>query len=182
MKKAILIAASLALFSISAFAADEPAASPAPPAGAVKLHDFVGRWEGIGEMAETGKDKQTMTVVMTCVETSGGWGIRCDDAMTGKNMNYLETDLMGYDASGNQVHWYAVTNAGEVHDHVAQWKDDKNLLATHSEKVGSKSIDENITITLTSPTSLTAKSTLSVDGKESQSMTMTMTKAGKEKK
>ncbi len=184
MKQAFLIGGFLAIatFTASAFAADEPAAPAGPPAGAQKLHAFVGHWTGTGESSEPGKEKQTMTVSMNCVETSGGWGIRCEDAMTGKEMNYLETDLMGFDSTNNQVHWYAVTNAGEVHDHVAQWKDDSTLLATHSEKVSSKSIDENITVTLKSPTEMEATSTLTVDGHETQTMTMHMMKSGKGKK
>ena len=36
---------------------------------------------------------------------------------------YEETDLMGYEPNTNTFHWYAVTNAGETHDHVAQASD-----------------------------------------------------------
>ena len=183
MKTSFVMAGILALacWSTAAVAADEQPAPPAPPAGALKLHAFVGHWTGTGEMAEYGKDKSTINVDMTCVEAAGGWGIRCDDAMTGQGMNYLETDLMGYDARDNQSHWYAVTNSGEVHDHVAQWKDDANFLANHTDIAGDHKISEDITLQLKSPTQLEAKSTVTVDGKESQSLTMTLTKSGKDK-
>jgi hypothetical protein len=40
---------------------------------------------------------------------------------------YVETDLMGYEPNTNTYHWYAVTNAGETHDHVAPASDGNKL-------------------------------------------------------
>jgi hypothetical protein len=182
MNKAWIIAGIL-LASVTAAYADEPAAAPAgPPPGALQLHALVGHWTGLGEMKEPGKADQAVTVVMNCVETAGGWGIRCDDSMIGKDMDYLESDLMGYDSAGTNVHWYAVTNAGEVHDQVAQWKDDKTLLASYATKAGSKSISETISLQLTTATTMEAISTVTVDGRESQSLTMKLVRSGKDKK
>ena len=178
MKKTLIVCGILALasFSAAAFAADE---QPAPPAGALKLHAFVGHWTGTGQLSEYGKDTATINVDMTCAEVAGGWGVRCDDAMTGSGMNYLESDLMGYDAGSNKAHWYAVTNSGDVHDHVAQWQDDTNFLANHTEMAGDRKISEDITLQLKTPTQMQAKSSMTVDGKESQALTMTLTKTGK---
>ena len=32
---------------------------------------------------------------------------------------YSESDMFGFDPGANKYHWYAVTNAGETHDHIA---------------------------------------------------------------
>ena len=33
--------------------------------------------------------------------------------------SYEATDMFGFDAGAGKYHWFAVTNAGETHDHVA---------------------------------------------------------------
>lgn len=81
---------------------------------------LVGTWKGGGTVA-MGKDKAKIDATWTCKRVSAQWGVSCIFRVTGIPgvAAYEETDLMGYDATTNSYHWYAVTNAGETHDHVA---------------------------------------------------------------
>lgn len=159
--------------------ADDDVQPPAgPPPGAVKLQALVGHWTGLGEMKAKG-ETYTITIVMNCVEVAGGWGVRCDDVMTGKDINYLESDLMGYDPISDHVHWYAVTNAAELHDQIGNWKDDKTLLVNYSADAGGRAEVEDISLEFTSPSNISARTIVTMDGHETQSMTMSLAKSGK---
>jgi hypothetical protein len=63
---------------------------------------------------------KTHAVTMTwdCVESSGAAGVRCKARIDGlPGFTYLFDDLWGYSEVDKLIHWYTVTNAGEVHDH-----------------------------------------------------------------
>ena len=46
--------------------------------------------------------------------------------------SYEETDLMGFEPNSKTYHWFAVTNAGETHDHVTPATDKNKLRFTYS--------------------------------------------------
>jgi len=108
----VLLAATAAL-STPALADD-----PAPSAAVKNLSCMVGTWRGNGTLT-MGKDKVPLKLVMKCEATAGGFGVTCDDVITGiPGMDaYRERDLWGINAADGSVHWFAITNGGEAHDH-----------------------------------------------------------------
>src|ERR1043165_7490954 len=92
--------------------------SPKPIASLKRL---VGTWKGTGTMA-MGKDKVKVDASYECRLTSGEFGVACSLRMTGIPgvATYEESDVCGYEPNSSTYHWYAVTNAGETHDHAAK--------------------------------------------------------------
>lgn len=91
-----------------------------------QVHDLqrlVGDWKGGGSMTlPDGSAKVHAT--WSCKRTSAKYGVLCSFRVTGIPgvPVYEETDLLGYEPHTDTYHWYAVTNAGETHDHVAAHK------------------------------------------------------------
>jgi hypothetical protein len=106
----------------AALAGKASTAEPAPgaPKAVQDMECLVGHWKGTGRMTVGG---QTADIKLDfhCKRTPGKWGVHCTTRMTGipGMASYEETDLFGYDPGANRYHWFAVTNAGETHDHVA---------------------------------------------------------------
>jgi hypothetical protein len=99
--------------SSTAFAQDKASKSP--------LHDvkrLVGKWNGTGTMKTEGKTFN-VKAAWDCADAAGGSGVRCHMSITGLpgGFTYVVDDLWGHSAGDGLVHWYAVTNGGEVHDH-----------------------------------------------------------------
>src|SRR5947208_2583330 len=115
MKNSILVAA-LALVALPTLAVADPL-----PKKVADMECLVGSWKGSGTMT-MGKDKANIDVTWQCKRTSAQYGVLCGATFKGIPglASYEETDLFGYDASTDTYHWYAVTNGGEVHDHVAK--------------------------------------------------------------
>jgi hypothetical protein len=108
----ILVVAAAAAVTPVAHAED---AKPAPQVEAIR--GFIGSWAGKGTMMTEGKTLP-VSVTYDCTESSGGAGVKCKFVLTGiPGFTYMLDDLWGYSAQDGLVHWYAVTNAGEVHDH-----------------------------------------------------------------
>jgi len=96
------------------------AADPLPKQVA-DMDCLVGSWKGDGTLV-AGKDKARISATWSCARTSASYGVLCSLRVTGIPglPVYDETDLLGYEPNSNTYHWYAVTNAGETHDHVAK--------------------------------------------------------------
>jgi hypothetical protein len=104
------VAFALVLLASPAVVAEEPA----PVAGVKRL---VGKWTGTGTIKNQGKVHAARAVV-DCVDAASGSGVKCRWTLTGiPGFTYVIDDLWGFSAGDGLVHWYAVTNGGEVHDH-----------------------------------------------------------------
>ena len=81
---------------------------------------LIGKWTATGTVS-MGKDSAKVTATWECKRISLKYGVGCTLALKGVPglPVYAESDMFGFDAGANKYHWYAVTNAGEVHDHVA---------------------------------------------------------------
>ena len=141
MKNIILLAAFLAPLA----AAADPL--PKPVEG---MECLIGTWKGAGTVS-MGKDKAKIDATWTCNRVSAKWGVMCTFHVTGIPgvAAYEETDLMGYDPNTNTYHWYAVTNAGETHDHVAQASDGSKHQFIYSGTQEGKPVKEVIDLELT---------------------------------
>jgi hypothetical protein len=63
-------------------------------------------------------------------------------------MTMTESDLFGVDPVTNTGHWYAVTNQGEVHDHITTWPDAHTMKAHYAWTENGRKMDEGITIVI----------------------------------
>ena len=98
-----------------------PALADAHPTG--PLDRLVGTWKATGT-ATMGPDHVRVAATWTCKAVSAGAGVGCTLRLTGlPGMVYQETDLFGVDPGTATMHWFSVTNAGEVHDHAATGSD-----------------------------------------------------------
>jgi len=90
------------------------------------LEPLVGTFKGTGTMT-AGKDKAKVDFTLACKRTSARFGVQCTFHVTGVPglAAYEESDLFGYEPNSDTYHWYAITNAGETHDHVAKSFGDK---------------------------------------------------------
>ncbi|MES1207504.1 MAG: DUF1579 family protein [Pseudomonadota bacterium] len=96
-------------------------ASAAGPAAETKdLARLVGAWKGTGSMTMGSDKTDGIKITWNCRAIAGRSGVACDAVMIGIPGvdRYEETDLFGYDSGAGKLHWFAVTNAGETHDHV----------------------------------------------------------------
>jgi hypothetical protein len=111
--KTLAIALSLSLATIAA-------ADPLPKQ-LEGMQCLLGNWKGTAT-ASMGKDKVKVDITWSCKPTSAKFGVLCSAHMTGIPgvAVYDETDLFGYEPGSDTYHWFAVTNGGETHDHVAK--------------------------------------------------------------
>jgi hypothetical protein len=115
------IGSSLVVLSlVSAIGAARADAPPAPPKEVQDMSCLIGAWKVKGTVAMGGQ-KSAIQGSWKCGWLPSKWGVQCDFEITGMpgGGTYVERDLMGFDPGTRTYHWYAVTNAGETHDHVA---------------------------------------------------------------
>lgn len=140
------LAVSSALAS-PALAGGDAAANPELPKEVQQMYCMVGEWRGSGEV-QMGADKAKLTISISCEPASGGHAISCRSRFDGLPTGpHEETDLFGYDATTNTYHWFAVTNAGETHDHVASMPTSDTLTWVYKGSMGGKPFTETITFT-----------------------------------
>lgn len=125
-------------------------ATPEPPDRTKDLACLVGHWTGSGTLHADGvAEPAAVRVDWTCQPVSGTAGVRCDLVMTGiPGLDaYLETDLFGWEPASDTYHWFAVTNAGETHDHVAPPVNGDSVRFTYMGRQAGKPMKEVIDLT-----------------------------------
>ena len=85
------------------------------------MHCLVGTWRGSVKF-RAGDIDADVKLNLSCQATSSNYGVKCEARFRGLpgGGERHETDLFGYDASRKQYHWFAVSDMGETHDHVAE--------------------------------------------------------------
>lgn len=167
MNKLLFLAASLGFLST--------ARADALPKPVADMECLVGAWKVAGT-ATMGKDVAKVTATWDCKRTAGKFGVSCTLALKGIPglPAYAETDLMGYDAGANKYHWFAVTNAGETHDHVADVPSGNKLQFVYTGTQEGKPLKEVIdfeigkdekSLTLRSETFVAGASVMVLEGK-----------------
>jgi hypothetical protein len=167
------------MFAALALAAALPVAAadaaPQPSARQKDLRCMVGSWQGKGTMVLEGKSNDVQATY-DCKAAAGGFGVTCNLRMTGVPgvPEYLLTDVWGYDDASGKVHWYVVTNAGEVHDHHGTLDDVKAAVAYEGTVEGKKFLEKVVFVFDTDKKfQLTASSTLGEKAVEQTTMTFT---------
>jgi hypothetical protein len=112
------------------------------------MHCLVGTWQGSATFTQ-GAQKSPVKFNIRCEAASAGYGISCKASFTGFPSGAAEeTDLFGYDSSKRQYHWYAVTNQGETHDHVAELPKSNTIDFVYRGQQDGKPFVESIALTI----------------------------------
>jgi len=151
--------------------------NPAPPKEVQTMSCLVGSWKGTGSMT-MGKDKvDGLKLSWNCKRTSAEWGVACNAVFTGVPGidKYEETDLFGYEPGTGKYHWYAVTNAGETHDHVAAAANSATIEFVHTGIQEGKPLKEVVQLTFKGKNESTVdvRSETFIDGKSTALLTGT---------
>ena len=111
--------------------AEEKAAAPAPvtPEVAKTVQAFLGKWTVNGTMTAPALSAPAPTkMLVDCQLTALGGALNCTAKADITGLGPVEMGtLIGYDPEGKVVHFMVISSAGEFHDHMGTWKDDKTL-------------------------------------------------------
>jgi hypothetical protein len=136
------------LASLTPAASANPSAEsgpPGPPKEVAVLSALVGTWTSKNlQMTMDGK-KFKGELTITCVASSGGFGVSCNDKFNIQGLGILEeSDLFGYDPQAKLYHWFGVTSRGDTHDHVAMppTGSDPTMTFAYSGFLGGKPMQE----------------------------------------
>ncbi len=157
LRTALVVVAGTASVAVLADAA-APAAS--------HFYPLVGHWSGKGQLSQPGQPTAALSLDLNCTKVAAGNGVKCDMNAKNEQMQIAESDLMGVDPETNTGHWYAVTNMGEVHDHIISWPDDKTLKAHYAWTSEGKKMEENVTFTFNGKKAVEFHTIVTADGSE----------------
>lgn len=117
------------LGSLTAWATEPPKAPEAPPEVKKTVDALAGKWSATTTMTAPGaKEPVKFSEKIDCKRVAGGRAVSCTELAKVPGMGAMDfAYLVSYDAERKAVHWFAVGNTGEVHDHVCHWSDDKTL-------------------------------------------------------
>jgi hypothetical protein len=161
-----LLAGVLIASAVTAPVADAVAATAPDTPAAARFYAFVGHWKGLGQISEPGHAPTALTLAFSCSKASAGWAVRCEMMARNDKLMITESDLMGVDPATGTGHWYAVTNQGETHDHVAEWSGAKAMKARHTWTQDGKNMEEDIAFAFTGNKAMDFRSVVREDGKE----------------
>ena len=119
-------------------------ADPSLPKEVQEMYCLVGEWRGTGTLEAEGQ-KTAMKISLSCKPTSGGFGIACQSRFVDPAGHaYEETDLFGYDPGARKYHWFAVTSAGETHDHVADLPTGNTITWVYTGRQDTRPLQETV--------------------------------------
>jgi len=159
-----ITAVALVASGVLAFTLGATAATTSKLPAASRYYPLIGHWKGKGTLSEGGQAPIALALRLACNKAASGWAVRC--VMVAKNgkITITESDLMGVDAITGKGHWYAVSNQGETHDHIAEWVDPKTMKAHYAWHAAGKRMVENITLRLVHRKSMEFHSVVTADG------------------
>ncbi len=109
-------------------AAKKDAPPPPPPELKKTVDAMIGTWTMEGTVTGMAKDPIKVKETYVCKKAAGGRAVSCTGKGNVPGMGVMESEaLVTYDAEGKNVRFVGMDSMGEVHDHICQWKDDKNL-------------------------------------------------------
>jgi len=130
------------------------------------MNCLVGKWTATGTVT-MGKDSAKVKATWDCKRISDKWGVLCSLNLKGIPglPTYAETDLFGFEPNSRKYHWFSVTNAGETHDHVADFSTGNSLKFVYTGTQEGKPFKEVVDMTIgKDDKSFTLKSETFVDG------------------
>jgi len=154
----------LALAACGALFTSMPGHAASAPAAA-SFYRFVGHWHGQGALTVPGQAPVKLALSLACSKEASGWAVACHMSAKSKSMTMSESDLMGVDPVTGQAHWYAVTNQGETHDHLAEWAGARTMKAHYDWKQDGRRMREDIVFEFKPDRTVAFSSVTSADGK-----------------
>jgi len=173
MKTVYRILFAIVVISCASYLHAANAAKSAAPQAA-QFYPLLGKWKGSGKLKEGDRVPTSLSLRLNCRKASSGWAVLCELKASNSKMIMTETDLFGVDTVSGKSRWYAVTNQGETHDHIAEWVDPKNMRANLAWTQEGKQMAENITFHFVSSRSIEFRSVVTENGKEAVSFTGTL--------
>jgi hypothetical protein len=172
LKKTI---AALALAASPFMALPAHAADPAQIAK--DLQCLVGSWKGTGTFAMPDGKTANVSFNYDCKTAAGGSGVACHLRMTGIPglPAYELDDLYGYNAGDGLVHWFTITNTGEVHDHKGGI-DNSTFTGLYEGPVDGKIFQEQVSIQFLNEKKMRVRSSCKLGDKNLESLDVTATK------
>lgn len=159
MRLSSMIAMSLAV-SLTTLA---PAAR-ADDTGPRLVKGLTGTWKGALHLT-MGADQADLKATIACAPVAGKTGVGCTAQIAGVPGlgTLLESDLFG--ADGATVHMYAVSNAGDVHDHAGGFSGDALVVVWKGMSPDHHALVETLTFAWPSARKLTFTQDVTADGK-----------------
>ena len=132
---------------------------------AAVLQPLIGTFEGNLSLVAFG-ERAAMRARVECEVVGGGSGVSC--ALTGRSPGplYVEADLFGVDALTGDIHFYAISNAGDAHDHVGAFTASNVLDFTYAWTADGVSWAESIRFQFQADGSIVFHSLVTADGAE----------------
>ena len=148
------------------------ARTPAPPApsGPAQFYPLVGDWSGQGEITVAGQAPARLNIKLSCKKAGLGADVECGMTMKNKQMDLIESDLMGVDKESGTAHWFTVNNQGGAFDHAVKWSDAHTMIARRDWNDHGSPMKGTITVTLPNTTALDIRSVLTSNGKQVMSL------------
>lgn len=163
MKTQMMISALMSSVAFVVYA--DAAQETVSPATDIKpYYALVGNWQGSAQLVAGDQAPVKLIAQYSCQKTSEGMAVQCNFTAKGaENMVMSESDLFGVNPMTKQGHWYAVSNMGEVHDHLANWTDNNTMVADYEWKEDGKNMHEHIIFTFKSAKSMDFKTHITAD-------------------
>jgi hypothetical protein len=115
-----------------------------PPQMQKLTSKLLGQWKADLVMKVDGKEIK-MKDFCDFSQIADGMGLYMTETSTMDNgAEYKSVNIVGYDASGEVIHWYTVSNMGETHDHILKWIDENSFTLTYSSMANNKNYVEMI--------------------------------------
>jgi hypothetical protein len=138
-----------ALVSLTSIAHAKGTPDPKLPKEVQLLHCMVGAWQAKNVQVTMAGKKTKGDISLSCSAVSGGYGVACTTKINIEGLGTIEeSDLFGYDPQAKLYHWFAVTNMGETHDHVAMPLTGTTMMFAHSGFQEGKPMQEILSMTM----------------------------------
>jgi hypothetical protein len=142
-----------------------------------KLFVFQGNWEGEATMVYKGKTLPKFKLTQMTIILPNNFGIQTDETATIPTIGfYYSFNTMGYDSGDDKVHFSAINNLGDAHDHQGNWINEKTLVLEYFGSYSTKPIIERIPITIINDHTYSIADTVFAGGEIQKAMTVIMKK------
>jgi len=149
MKNIFRTSFGISLFCVLAnFGYTQNPSTPVPKA----LSDILrleGSWQGEATMTLEGKT-YTFTYYADFRKTADGSGLTMNEWFTHPDLGTLKgSNLIGYNANDQMIHWFSVDNFGTAHDHLGKWTSADHFTMQANEVQQGKKLNEKIDMVFT---------------------------------
>jgi hypothetical protein len=137
------------------------------PKDLTNMMQFLGEWEAPNAVLTMGGKEYTFTYHSVFEKTASGSGLLMHDWADVPDMGKFDGEnLIGYDPVGKKLLLYTVNNVGTTHEHIVQWKSDREMVMEHNSLKDGKPYKEHATAIFKDPNTMELNIVETLDGKE----------------